>query len=340
MTEKYSGLSPDHNFYLIKKIYSDFARFKLCKEDEIMAAIDRKNPFWERGSAHTFIHSIAGVPKATVSAIIDSSLPGVGILGFFEAEDHNSGISVIFEAADHFKERGISKIIGPMNLHALGAFRVSYPESEEPFFSEPFGREYYGDIWRKSGFITIQKNISTEALLSARCSDPKQSFLLDSTDFFLKPIDMASEASVKDVALIINECFCDSPFFVPATSEMIKYSFAKISEYAAGFSRIAYSEEGVPAGLVFAFPDVLNEDKKRIVIKTLAVRSIFSGKGLGKYLLGYAMREGLRSGAERAIFSTMRNDNAAILKMTNGERMIRNYELFGSRQFLNRDYKP
>jgi ribosomal protein S18 acetylase RimI-like enzyme len=320
---------------LFKKIYASYPLLISQKIQEWEHSQDLNNPFFKFGRVENFLVVDKKEPLAMLSTIIDNRLAiDVALFGFFESQQNKVAANLLLSRAGvYLKNIGKTVMHGPINLSIWRTWRVSFPEPEQPFFLEPFSRQYYKDLLISQGFEVKQKNISTisdvatisvdvDELYFKECIQRGFDFVILSKENFLKYVTAA-----RDIAL---ESFNDSWNFVALSLEEMIYDY---QAFQAGldlsFSFTIQDHDGQSVAFCLAMPDVYCAQYQRLVIKILAVKPAYQGQHLGKAMLYYLYQKARQQGFQQVIFSTMRADNQNIFKLTKGKRVYRYYEAFG-----------
>src|SRR3989338_2055360 len=138
---------------LTSDVYSGYPLVAESKIQEARRTFSCCNPFIRFGRYQNFLLLSGTKAVAHASAFTDSRLAeGVGLVGYFECLSKKEYADKILKAAlSYFAKNKISIVWGPVNLNTWRSFRVSYPETNPPYFLEPFTRAYYKESFESCG---------------------------------------------------------------------------------------------------------------------------------------------------------------------------------------------
>jgi hypothetical protein len=316
---------------LISDLYQDYPEVMAQKVSEHSYLFSKNNPFCKFGTWENFLVFDDDKLVAHASAIMDSRLPSVGIIGFVEMiKDFEITRLLIDSIIQHFKRNEIKTIHGPINFTNWQSFRFSFPEEKKPFFIEPFYRDYYADYFKKYGFKVVQKNISTIEDVKNISLDQyldKYEIAKKDYDFHLEKND-DFQKSFKIVKDLIAEGFAKSWSYVELSDEEFQYLNQPLTKIAKHlYLDIAYTKGGEPAGFLFCVDD-LYSSKKRMVAKTSAVSSSHQRKYIGSALFFRLYRFLKANQYDEILYSTMREGNDSVAKLAPTNNIYRNYEAY------------
>lgn len=327
--QRYKALVAD----LIFDLYVDYPLLAKKKILDLEMANSHKNPFLKFGQIENFLLVDEGRAIAHASAIIDTRLEkSVAIVGYFETvNDNKYAFKVLDGVVAFLKSKSKNIIRGPVNLNTWNNFRFSYPDAKGPFFTEPFSKEYYVAMFESFGFELAQKNFSSLASLNST----KFASFEDSFDKFVEQayefewINQANfDCSIDNIYGIILETFADSWNFIKISLEEFKYFNQGFKTLDNNFSCVIKDKQANIVAFCFAVRDIYNIDKKNIVIKTFAINKEHQGRGLAKALFYFLYKKAQEDKVDNFIFSTMRDDNSAILNLTDGGELFRYYKVY------------
>lgn len=169
-----------------------------------------------------------GVPVARISAQIDQLHlerynQAVGFFGFIEAPDDDEVFSELFKVAEQWlRERGVSKIVGPLNLNInqeVGLLVEGF--DSPPYFMMPHGRPYYAAAIERLGY---SKEIDLFAyLIDAKFEPPKVMaglFKRLQRTVSIRALDKKRiDQDLETVRDIFNDAWSDNWGFLPFTEQ-------------------------------------------------------------------------------------------------------------------------
>jgi GNAT superfamily N-acetyltransferase len=289
--------------------------------------------------------------------IVDNLVEGqpIGVLGFFEARsDYEAVAGMLDQAVEWLRDRGIARVIGPMNGDTWHKYRFNVgPFDRPPFLMEPYNPPHYAELWQRYGFQVLAEYNSkhvpdVEAILPTmkRYYDRSIGQGMTYRPFNLKRYDDELRLFYE----LSCEIFAGNPFYKSISFDEFKELYIDsrtiIHENHVWFCR---DKNGEYAGFVFSFPDyfaavqkmdgrrnlwakvkfVLNRGKADTLnIKTVGAVPAHRGRGLGSALMYKAYQEGFNAGLKKANMCLFHEDNAsASLDGGKGER-LRTYQLY------------
>lgn len=210
-------------------------------------------------------------------------------IGNYECSDA-PGVSdaLIAEAKRMAKENGAEMLIGPMNGSTWDAYRFCTNPGADVFFLEPYHQPFYAAQFEVAGFAPIAEYVSTidRKLLhdAPAVVERDREFMAQGFRFRNIRLDQYEQ----ELQLLYDFCcrsFAGNFLYTPVSREVFfsKYKAIKpfiIEEYVM----IAEYPDGRIAGFVFCFPDHVQANEKRMVLKTLARDMVPETKGLGNVI--------------------------------------------------------
>jgi hypothetical protein len=329
--KKYLGLYKE----LLDYLYGDYPQYVALRFKEFEKNINTKNPFHLYGGFRNFILIDNGKPVAHISAIVDSRLPKeVGLVGYFECVDSTVYAKEIFNATCEFLKKNEKSVIhGPVDFTTWQNFRISYPSSTPPFFTEPYTLSYYKDLFEDFGFTVAQCNIT-------KVRDVARGGLIPHEDSFIaaRKTGFSFTVATKDMVVdllpeiykITLESFRDTWSFIPVSYEEFEYQHDGVDTHVdSGVVVVVHALDGKLAGFCFSVADIFCKDKKKLVVKTLGISPEFQGGNTGKATLYFTEATAKQAGFEMLYYSTMRTDNKKIQSMTgNTHDIYRKYAAY------------
>ncbi len=327
------GCQPDSLVALVSRVYKEHPQYAKLRARMVMKALSPMNPFFGHGTCRGFLACSGEEPIAHACAIVDWRLPGVGIIGFFESMlDSEAARLVLKEAVAFLAGSGATSIRAPIDLTTWNGFRVSYPDGEEPFFSEPYTRGYYRGFFAKGGFSIAQHNVSTIHTADQVGFDRFRTNreILETAGYAVKKVERQLIADLlPHVHRLIIDTFSDSWSFVPVSFEEFRYSFLDFAQGSSGvLGHIAYAPGGEPVGFCFGALD-WPWNGSRAIIKSVAAVAGERRLEIARALLYSAYEAAQERGASKFILSTMRDDNKRLRALIWGPRRVyRQYEAY------------
>ncbi len=318
---------------LVSDLYAGYPPVIQARIREAERNFGRTNPFFSFGRSVSFLLTEQGRPAGHISAFLDDRLPkAVGLIGYFECIDDSGAAALLFDrACAYLRDSGIRNVRGPVNFTTWQTFRVSFPEDAPPFFTEPFTRGYYRDLFRQYGFSVSQGNISAVIRIDGtEFSRYEQHLLrLEQEGVMFETMSRSGPEMLQDIYRLTGTIFADTWSFVPVTPAEFTYFSEGIALLLDGdFIFLVRGRDQTPAAFCFCAPDRYATNQRRIVIKTLGVSAAYRGKGIAKALLCLVHQTALQKGFTEMIASTMRVGNDPIRGIIPCDRIYREYEVF------------
>jgi ribosomal protein S18 acetylase RimI-like enzyme len=284
-----------------------------------------------------------GRPVARAAVDVAPELHGVagasGLVGWYEALDGEAGTALLVHARELLAERGVARVLGPMNGSTWKRYRLALPPGAgespaAPFLTEPVNPPEYPSHWTAAGFSVAAEY---ESRVVPRAAEHAGA-----------PAAAAAEQGITVAQLdpdrfdeVLREIFDLS---LAAFAGNLYYSPIGFGEFAAAYRkirplldpelvRLARGADGRLLAFVFAFPDPFDRAPgrhPRVVLKTLATAPEARGLGLGGRLTGEVHRAAFARGAPSVIHALMQVDNTStrISGHYPGEP-VRRYALYG-----------
>lgn len=320
---------------LLESLYLQCPDYGSLRFDEFNRNINNKNPFIKHGSFQNFIFVKDSEPVAHICVVLnDHGQQEVGIVGYFDCINDVTVAKEVFATVIEFlKERGMKIILGPIQFTTWQSFRVAASGNSSPFFSEPYNPDYYRNLFENSGFSVVQNSISRVRDIARdgiSMVDSEYKRLLSQNFSFDRVSRETASAAMREIYTITSAAFRDTLAFTPISFEEFEYQYCgieKIVEESVIF--VVRNPKGLSVAFCLAVPDMLNKNKKRLVIKTIGVLPGYQDRGIGRAVLYITELAGMIEGYTSFIYSTMRIDNKKIHAMTSETKdVLRTYSVY------------
>ena len=261
--------------------------------------------------------------RATLFVVHDlTDAPGAtGLIGHYEALDSGAGSALLLEARRRLAERGVARVLGPMNGSTWMRYRLALaPEAGDPTHEPPFfGGELrnpadYPAHFEQAGFSVVSEYESRIEDLAA-ASDSRYSALdLETRGVRLRAIDPARfDAELEALYVVSLEGFRDNLFHSPLALPAFRALYEPFrGRFDPGLVLLAEAAGSDLVGYLFAYPDpVAAQAGKpgRVILKTMAVVPAARGLRIGSVLIDRARELARERGIKSAIYALMRSDN-------------------------------
>lgn len=288
-----------------------------------------------------FVVSKSGQDVGRCAAIINKRFqaekqPGAGFIGFFGAAENCSKEieDMICEAEDWLRERGVTRIIAPVNggpPNSIGFVVSTY--HQEPMFPFAWNPPYYQAYFERLNYQPVypmwmyEIDFSSEKYRAAK----KQYSNYDAVT--IRTVSKKNwDQDITTVIDLLNETFVDEWEFTKMTYAETKDFFGAMKMILAPQQMLIAEADGKPVGFSFALPDLtplfrsfkgklglvqifklLTKAKKfhRAGILAIGVTEAYRGKGVSKAmamkLYDYHEKLGLKS----SLYYTVNERNMA-----------------------------
>ncbi len=237
-------------------------------------------------------------------------------LGFFDSEDNIEAVKEMSNTVEHFaKEKGIKKLIGPVDASFWIGYRMkSDTFSENRYFSEPYGKEYYPKLWKEIGFKISEAYVSNIYKRLSKKEECDESYM-KRYNFFLKrgyqiisPKKKDWDRVIGEVYTLLIKLYSDFPVFSYITEEEFRELYKSL-KLILDFSmvKLAYKNNKM-VGFFIVVPDYQNKLYGNIGLSEL-IFMLKNRKRADNYILLYLGVDekhlGLGSALSQAIFQEL-----------------------------------
>ena len=293
----------------------------------------QSDPVWD--CQRCLVSYSAGRPSACLAFHLDSELYGApantGVVGHYEAQNKESGVSLLLEALSRLRSLGASCVLGPINGNIWSRFRLAHQGLDPAFFLEPSNPQSYIEHFLAAGFVE-------DAVYQSRIVEdlkPSNTEPLVLAEGFRERAFQVSDAEVelRRMYEISIEAFADNLYHKPISFEAFRsMHLPLIGQLDPELFIIIESPDGSVAAFLLAYPDFLQPHSERVVAKTLGVLPKWRRKKLGTYLLGRIHQIVSRKGYTSLIHALMHVDNPSNVlseaQSSEKGRVFRRYSLF------------
>ena len=262
----------------------------------------------------------------------------VGLIGHYAAPD-TLAAPLLQRACERLRMAGCTRAVGPMDGSTYNRYRLVTESSDEPpFFLEPTNPSGWPAHFTESGFIPLAQYYSAiqEDITSDDPRVPEIERRMRAARVRIRPLDMSDfEGELRRVYPVVAASFAQSLLASPISEDAFVAQYRPLeSLLAPELAQIAEDErDGSAIGFLLVLPDWLQAQRGGLidtaVVKTMAVLSAYSQRGLGILLGARAQAAGRELGYTRAIHALMHEDNVSRrLSATYHGRVIRRYTLY------------
>lgn len=261
----------------------------------------------------------------------DDNAAPFGMLGFFECRSNDSTARALFDAAiPWLRARGAGRIVGPMDGDTWHRYRINTgPYDRPPFPLEPWNPSYYGALWERHGFTTLE-TYSSKWIDDVSVLLPALEPGLARSEARGVRVRQLKRDGVRDELSLVHELssriFADAFLYSPITREEFLALYAGMERFLdPELVLFAETTSGDPVGFVFAYDD---PTRPAVHYKTIGVLSEWRRPGVAHALSHHVYRAALRRGRPQGNHALMRDDNRSqALDQGHGEQ-FRRYVLY------------
>ena len=263
----------------------------------------------------------------------------IGAIGELKIDGNEVGIELLNRCEEIFREKGISKIVAPMNGNTWKQYRTIKQTSEEPpFLMENVSPIEFNEIFETAGYYETGTYTSTKGKIENYYNDE----VLDEIDRIIQNEGITIRTldknnGVEDLRKIYNvsvESFARNPFYTPIDEiDYLEQYTSYLDKVDEDFILLA-EKDGKEIGFLFAIPNLIEMQTMgkidSLILKTIAVLPEYENLGLGNAMTRIIARKAIDKGYKNWIFAFMYKDNTSQkLAQRNGTHTIREYALYG-----------
>jgi hypothetical protein len=327
-------------------IYRDDPYWVPPLKSDVRELLSLKHPFYRHAERGLFLALRDGVPAGRVAAIVNSRhnefhSEKSGFFGFFECVDDLEVADSLFLAAeDWLAERGMEKVLGPVNPSTNEECGLLVDNFlSPPFVMMTYNPPYYAELIQRAGYGKAKDLYAYWYHVGRELPDRLKRIVSKvrerEPDLVVRPLDMKRfESELEVVRLIYNEAWEKNWGFVPMTDAEIDHMARKLKPVVEPrIVNLAFVGDE-PAGFVMGLPDfnqvlkilngtILNPLRtikalgvgKRIRsgrCLTLGVREKFRKRGIESILFAMTWQGGIDMNYRYGEFSWVLEDNKAV----------------------------
>ncbi len=247
------------------KIYKGYLNWVpplIFQQKEILS---RKNPFFNHAEVALFLATRGSDPVGRIAAIYDEKFVSysgerAGFVGFFESfEDEDVSRALFDRAFSWLGERGLCKVVGPINLsmnYEVGLLvdGFEYP----PCFLMPYNPPYYVDLFEGYGFKKAKDLLAFFVSLNPGSSLPEVwKRALRNRKVSVRSVDFDNlENEAKLILDIYSDAWGGNWGFVPPDEEEFRFISSSLKDIADKDLTLIMEVDGEPSGFICFIPDM------------------------------------------------------------------------------------
>lgn len=253
--------------------------------------------------------------------------------GYLDTNDSELANDLLTELKLFTKQKGLSKLVGPINGSTWFDYRLMKPNDNALFFTESKTAEDHIELLESNGFSVLKEYTSNysenlvfdESFLSFKKAE------LDHLEWKVVDIDKSILAKeLFEIAEFSNDSFQQNFLYSPIQpNDFVKKYEPVMSQIDTQFVKIIRNKENGIEALIFALPDLLSE-KKQFIIKTVARNPNCQLKGIGNYLCQLVTKLAAEKQFESSIHAYIASNNTSvnISKGPLSGEVYREYQLY------------
>jgi len=230
-----------------------------------------KNPFFGHARAQLFIAHRGGHPVGRIAAHIDTLAlemspeqgfgPGVGMFGYFDADDEAVAGQLIDTAKDWLRKQGMTRVIGPISLSIWEEPGLLVRgQDHPPVIMMGHHPAHYADWIENAGFAKA-KTLFTYELDITKDFSPLIQRIVKSGQRnsrinlrYVRKRDWDAEAAT--ILSILNDAWSENWGFVPLTPDEVAHTGVKLKPIIHENLNMIAEVDGRPVAFMLTFPDV------------------------------------------------------------------------------------
>ncbi|MBI1402309.1 MAG: N-acetyltransferase [Porphyrobacter sp.] len=230
-----------------------------------------KNPFFGHGRAQLFIAKAGDRPVGRISAHIDELAlampaeqgfgPGVGMFGYFDAENEGVAHALLAAAEAWLAGEGMARVLGPISLSIWEEPGLLVKgQDHAPTIMMGHHPAHYA-AWIESAGYAPAKRLLTYELDISHEFPPLVRRIVQSGErnarINVRRVDKNRwDEEVAIILSILNDAWSDNWGFVPFTPEEVAYAGKKLRPIIFEELNMIAEVEGRPVAFMLTFPDV------------------------------------------------------------------------------------
>ena len=255
------------------------------------------------------ITGLSGDILAHIALIEDDRLSaGEAFWGFFECRNDSELFAKLWSSLlDAAREKGIKKLMGPVNGSIWHPYRVVSMNSAEPFFpSEPLTQDYYSDLIRTLKPASVAEYHSAFRRrfdLIMMATEPSLNQAVAS-GVQIKPVPHVDATLLKPIFDLSKTIFSSNWGYTELSFDefLALYNSDKIKEFISSVYTVMTGTELIGFCSNIGYENTL-------VMKTIGVLPEWQGKGIGNALVYAVHRDACEKGITKIIYGLVKKDN-------------------------------
>lgn len=331
---------------------------------DVLSQFSKANPWFNHGESVIAVNDGKSRIAGFFSPEMQINGEPVAYFGYWESVNDLEANRPLFSALEEWaREKGATRLYGPINFSTFGAYRIRTGGFEQGAFpGEPYNPSYYQDLLRGLGFETNEdleyRSFPVDIPAFLEASSREYNALKRRIDSRLKVEQLTADIwldKIEEFYQLIDQIFGQNFAYTPVSKAQFKTSMGlSFAEKLCPLSSmIAWGKEGEIAGFFLAFPDyspLQNQGAgnarldqvsfahdfgnlprpRTMLLKTVGTHPKYRRFGLGSYL----GLEGCRLAQDkydRVIAALLKSDNPSTNFPRRHIQTNRTYALFSKR---------
>jgi hypothetical protein len=253
---------------VVDYIYRDDPKFVRSLDMEVKERLSPKHPFWDHAEGVILTAYRNGYCVGRCTAQIDREhlsrhRDDTGGFGFFDTiDDLEVSQSLINDASNWLKERGMKRIRGPLSLSVndeIGCLVEGF--DTPPMVMMPHHKPYQGGLIEKAGLTKLKDLYAWRYIVGDVPPRARRAYdeILAMPEVTARPMDKSNiNAEVRTVIDVFNDGWSDNWGFVPFTGTELAKQAKDLKLLLDPRLTLVVSVSGEPAAVAIALPN-LNE---------------------------------------------------------------------------------
>ena len=261
----------------------------------------------------------------------------LGCVGEFECADIDAGVALLEYARAKLKDCGCARVAGPMDGDTWHKYRLVTAGRDDvpPFLLEPWNPPEYVEAFERAGFLAWAHYSSSILPLDepderAATRHARLVTRMASRGVVIRSLDLDDfEGELGSLYDLSRAAFADNFLYTPIEREVFLEMYRPVKAHVREDFVLFAEKDGRAVGFVFALPDLLLPEARRIIVKTLAVDPKFRQLGLGTILVDKVQAAARADGFRESIHALQYEDNSSTkITQRSAGRKFRDYTLY------------
>lgn len=325
-----SGTIGDSNYHLFDEVLTEvYAPYPQCA-----ALVHKVNP---QLAEQYHIVKLDGKSVARCVSYVNEKImhedSNPFIFGNFESINSQVVVDFLFsELKKLAQEKNKKNIIGPISGSTWYDYRIAVPNSNPLFFTEFFTPPYYYELLHKAGFSCLAKYKSTHSK-SYEVDERKLEQcekIFNAKGVFIRQLDLSNfERDLEFIFQVSIEGFSNNFLYSPIPHEEFMQKYLPLKPLIDPATVFLVFDGEKCVGFSMSLLNLLNKEKKQLVMKSAARLPDYKYKGLGTWFNELTKSGAKQRGYEELIPAFIIDDSVSERTFSNSNDSVlyREYEL-------------